>query len=199
MSEISNSIRQIRRTPLRSALFLVLVCLSASLLTLGVALYLIGEANMKRLEEVFVTIGLVSQSPDGTTEGRNWDAENQKYTDYKMSVYNEIISPDVLRFDGANYILPPKHRPYYGAYDPSLKHPDSSYIRLIAQTRTTFPIVMVTPLEDCVPDHPVELKLIKELYGTNGIVPREAGTGKPSCSAITITPTRRSFTREKPT
>ncbi len=175
MSEISNSIRQIRRTPLRSVLFLVLVSLSACLLTLGVALYLIGEANMKRLEEVFVTIGLVSQPPDGSEEGRSWDAENQKYTTYKMPVYNEIVSPDVLMFDGANYILPPKHRPYYGAYDPDLKYPDSSYIRLVAQTRTTFPIVVVTPLEDCVPDHPVELKLLRELYGINGSVTREAG------------------------
>ena len=174
MSEISNSIRQIRRTPLRSILFLVLVSLSASLLTLGVALYLIGEANMKRLEEVFVTIGLVSQSPDGDEEGRSWDAENQKYTAYKMPVYNEIVSPDVLMFDGANYSIPPKHRPYYGAYDPLLKYPDSSYIRLIAQTRTTFPIVVVTPLEDCVPDHPVELRLLKELYGINGSATREA-------------------------
>lgn len=175
MSEISNSIRQIRRTPLRSILFLVLVSLSASLLTLGVALYLIEEANMKRLEAVFVTIGLVSQSPDGSKDGRSWDAENQKYTTYKMPVYNGIVSPDALMFDGADYILPPKHRPYYGAYDPDLKYPDSSYIRLIAQTRTTFPIVVATPLEDCVPDHPVELKLLKELYGINGSVTREAG------------------------
>ncbi|MEN6419689.1 MAG: hypothetical protein ABFC73_12295, partial [Clostridiaceae bacterium] len=175
MSEISNSIRQIRRTPLRSILFLVLVSLSTALLTLGVALYLIGEANMKRLEEVFVTIGLVSQSPDESEDARSWDAESKKYTDYKMPVYSEILSPDVLMFDDADYIIPPKHKPYYGAYDPNLKYPDNSFIRLIAQTRTRYPVVVVTPLENCVPDHPVELKLLRELYGINGIKVREAG------------------------
>ena len=175
MSEISNSIRQILRTPLRSGLFLVLVSLSASLLTLGVALYMIGEANMKRLEDVFVTIGLVSQTPDRHETVRYWDAEKKKYTTYSASMYDKYISPDVLLFDGADYIIPPKHRPYYGAYDPSIKYPDNSYIRLIAQTRARYPIVVVTPLEDCVPDHPVKLKLLKELYGLKGNAGREIG------------------------
>ncbi len=175
MSEISNSIRQILRTPLRSGLFLVLVSLSASLLTLGVALYLIGEANMKRLAEVFVTIGLVSQTPDRNETARYWDAEKKKYTSYSTPVYDAFIASDELLFDGADYIIPPTHRPYYGAYDPNLKYPDNSYIRLIAQTRARFPIVVVQPLEDCVPDHPVRLKLLKELYGIYGNAGREIG------------------------
>ena len=175
MSEISNSIRQILRTPLRSGLFLVLVSLSASLLTLGVALYLIGEANMKRLEEVFVTIGLVSQTPDRSETFRYWDAETKKYTSYSSSVYDRYVSPEALLFDGADYIIPPKHRPYYGAYDPNLKYPDNSYIHLIAQTRQRYPIVVVTPLEDCVPDHAVRLKLLRELYGINGNKERVVG------------------------
>ena len=175
MSEVSNSIRQIMRTPLRTGLFLVLVSLSASLLTLGVTLYLIGEANMKRLEEVFVTVGLVSQTPDQQISDQYWDAEDKKFTTYTATVCSKTIKPDVLMFDGADYIIPPKHRPYYGAYDPDLKYPDSSYIRLIAQTRTRLPIVVVTPLEDCVPDHPVQLKILKELYGIQGIAGREIG------------------------
>jgi hypothetical protein len=175
MSEISNSIRQILRTPLRSGLFLVLVSLSASLLTLGVALYLIGEANMKRLEDAFVTIGVVSQTPDRMQTARNWDAEKKKYSSYNMPVYDQYVQPEALLFDGADYTIPPKHMPYYGAYDPNLKYPDNSYIRLIAQTRERFPIVVVTPLEDCVPDHPVKLKLLRELYGIQGNKERVVG------------------------
>ena len=175
MSEISNSIRQILRTPLRSGLFLVLVSLSASLLTLGVTLYLTGEANMKRLEDVFVTIGIVSQTPDRREKAQYWDAEKKKNTTYSSSVYDKIISPDVLLFDGADYVIQPKHRPYYGAYDPSIKYPDNSYIRLLAQTRERYPIVLATPLEDCVPDHPVKLKLLRELYGIQGIAGRKIG------------------------
>lgn len=175
MSEFSNSIRQMMRTPLRSALFLVLVSLSASLLTLGVALFLIGETNMKKLEEAFVTIGTVSQTPDRSDKNRSWDAEKKKFNSYLMPVYDKYVSPDVLLFDGADYIIAPKHRPYYGAYDPNLKYPDNSYIRLIAQTRERYPIVVVTPTEDCVPDHPVRLKLVKELYGVYGSRERKIG------------------------
>lgn len=175
MSEFSNSIRQMMRTPLRSALFLVLVSLSASLLTLGVALFLIGETNMKKLEEAFVTIGTVSQTPDRSEKGRYWDAEKKKYSPYLLPVYDKYVSPDVLLFDGADYIIAPKHRPYYGAYDPNLKYPDNSYIRLIAQTRERYPIDVVTPTEDCVPDHPVRLKLVRELYGLYGNKERRIG------------------------
>lgn len=175
MSEISNSIRQILRTPLQSGLFLVLVSLSASLLTLGVSLFLIGETNMKRLEEAFVTIGTVSQTPDGSEKTRYWDAEKKKYFSRSTFVYDTYISPEVLLFEGADYIIPPQHRPYYGAYDPNIKYPDNSYIRLIAQTRERYPIVVVTPIDDCVPDHPVRLKLLRQLYGLNGNKERKIG------------------------
>lgn len=173
MGEISNSIRQILRTPLRSGLFLVLISLSAALLTLGVVLYRMGEQNMQRLEDVFMTIGLVSQPADGYEPGKIWDAEMKEYYEYTTAVYDNYISPEALLFDGAEYIQPPVHRPYYGAYDPSFTYPDNSYIRLIAQTRDRYPIVEVTPLEDCVPDHTVRLKLLRELYGRNGIAGRE--------------------------
>jgi len=173
MGEMGNSIRQILRTPLRSGLFLILISLSAALLTLGVVLYRTDEQNMRRLEKVFVTIGLVSQKPDSYETEEIWDAEKKEYTAYPTAAYDSFLSPDVLLFEGANYIQPPVHRPYYGAYDPSFTYPDNSYIRLIAQTRQQLPIVEVTPLEDCVPDHTVRLKLVRELYGLNGIEGRD--------------------------
>lgn len=171
--EVRNSIRQILRTPLRSGLFLILIGLSAMLLTLGVVLYRIGDLNMQRLEKVFVTIGLVSQPPDGFEPEKIWDAEMKEYYPYSTSRYDTYILPEALFFEGADYIHPPVHRPYYGAYDPSFTYPDNNYIRLIAQTRERYPIVEVTPLEDCVPDHTVSLKLLREFYGRNGIEGRE--------------------------
>ena len=173
MGEFGNSIRQILRTPLKSCLFLALISLSSALLTLGVVLYQIDEQNMQRLENVFVTIGLVSQKPDRFETEKLWDAEAQEYSSYSTVAYDSFLSPDVLLFEGADYINPPAHRPYYGAYDPSFTYPDNSYIRLIAQTRQQLPIVEVTPLEDCVPDHTVRLKLVSELYGLNGAEGRE--------------------------
>ncbi|MBN1776121.1 MAG: ABC transporter permease [Clostridiales bacterium] len=173
MGEFGNSIRQIRRTPLRSGLFLILIGLSAMLLTLGVVLYRTGEQNMKRVEEVFVTIGLVSQKPDRFETMEIWDAEKRDMNEFSSPVYDIMLPPEALLFEGADYIDPPVHRPYYGAYDPSFVYPDNTYIRLIAQTREHYPIVEVTPLEDCVPDHTVQLKILRELYGRNGIAGRE--------------------------
>jgi hypothetical protein len=102
-----------------------------------------------------------------------WDAERKETDVFQSSVYDSILPPEVLLFEGADYIDPPVHRPYYGAYDPSFVYPDNTYIRLIAQTRERYPIVEVTPLEDCVPDHMVQLKLLRELYARNGIAGRE--------------------------
>lgn len=176
MRGIQNSIRQILRTPLRSAFFMILITLSAALLTIGAGMYRMSDQNMKRLEEVFTTIGTVSQTADRTETGHIWDAEKKKYIrEYTSPAYSHLLTPDVLDFSGANYIHPPEHRPYYGAYDPSFTYPDNSFIRLVAQTRERYPIVEVTPLEDCIPDHPVKLKLLRELYGRNGNEGREIG------------------------
>lgn len=175
MGRISNSIRQILRTPLRSVLFLILISLSAALLTVGAGLFLMSDQNMKRLEAEFTTIGLVSQTADKSEPVRFWDAEQKEYSEwFSQLVYSSLLTPEILDFPGADYIQAPVHRPYYGAYDPSFTYPDNNYIRLIAQTRVMFPIVEVTPLEDCVPDHTVRLKLVRELYGINGNQIRQA-------------------------
>ena len=174
-SEFSNSIRQILRTPLRTGLFLVLISLSAALLTLGVALFRMSDMNMQRIEDVFVTMGLVSQNPVSYEPGSVWDAEMKESMEYSAPIYDKSVVPEDLLIDGVEYVIPPKHRPYYGAYDPSFTYPANAYIQLIAQTRDRLPIVEVTPLEDCVPDNTVRLKLVRELYGRNGIEGREIG------------------------
>jgi hypothetical protein len=162
------------RTPGRTVLFLLLLSLSSILLTLGEGLYLMSEQTVKKLESVFTTIGTVQQTHDEMTAQKVWDTEKKAYLDVASHAeYHSIIPVEKLYFEGANYIHPPVHRPYYGATHPDFTYRDDSYIRVMAQTRDRLPIVEVTPLQDCVPDHTVRLKLLRELYGRNGAAGRE--------------------------
>lgn len=174
MWHVGNSLRQMVRTPGRTVLFLVLLSLSSILLTLGEGLYLLSDQTVKKLESVFTTIGTVEQTPDALTEQKVWDTEKKSYLDSTpQAQYHSIIPLEKLYFEGANYIHPPVRRPYYGATHPDFTYRDDSFIRVVAQTRSRLPIVEVTPLEDCVPEHTVRLKLLRELYGRNGIAGRE--------------------------
>lgn len=174
MRHVGNSLRQMTRTPGRTVLFLVLLSLSSILLTLGEGLYMLSNQTVKKLESVFTTIGTVQQNPDSLTAQKVWDTEKKAYIEgTPQAEYRSIIPVEKLNFEGANYIHPPVHRPYYGATYPGFTYRDDSFIRVIAQTRSRLPIVEVTPLEDCVPDHTVRLKLLRELYGRNGAAGRE--------------------------
>ncbi|MFT3983063.1 MAG: hypothetical protein QM697_04105 [Lachnospiraceae bacterium] len=173
MVVISKSLRQLLRTPVRSLLFLLLITLAAALLSLGAGLFMMSEQNIKRLEDVFITIGTVQQIPDETTQTELWSAEKKELVSTgTVNKYNKIIPVDTLHFDDANYIYAPTRMPYYGAYHPDFTYRDDFYINLIAQTRDRFPILEVTPIKDCVPSEPVELKLVRELYGLNGTAGR---------------------------
>ncbi|WRS26202.1 ABC transporter permease [Oscillospiraceae bacterium MB08-C2-2] len=166
MRIIAKSIRQMLRTPVRSALFLVLIALAASLLSLGGGLYLLSSENTKRLEDVFVTIGTVRQKSTRVYERETWDAEKKEYiTRGSQAEYASIVPVDVLHFEGANYIHSPVRRPYYGAYNFDWKvHNEDWSVTLIAQWRENYPVLELEPVEDCVPDHPVRMNIKKRLY-----------------------------------
>ncbi|WMJ89119.1 FtsX-like permease family protein [Anaerocolumna sp. MB42-C2] len=169
MNIFVKSIRQMLRTPLRTALFLLLLLLSSSLLALGAGLYVLSSENVKRLDEVFVTIGIVKQKPAALHERKVWDAEKKEFVSQGlMAEYGSVISDKVLDFDGANYIQPPVKRPYYGAYNPDwIVHEQNVSFLLVSEMRQELPIMELEPVEDCIPDHPVKLKIKRVLYGTD--------------------------------
>lgn len=168
MKIVLKSIKQMLRTPVRLALFLLLLTLASSLLALGAGLYLLSAENTRRLEDVFVTIGTVQQKPAAVHEREIWDAEQKDMVPRgTQPEYGPVVPVDTLYFEGANYIRPPVRRPYYGAYDPDWTvHRLDWSVSFIAQMREDLPILELEPVEDCVPDHPVKMKIKRVLYGT---------------------------------
>ncbi len=110
------SIKQMRRSPIKSLLFFLLVGLCAFFLALGGALWYMGSSGLQNFDELYTTIGTVEQKYEGTKIRSSWDPETQQYEYFNGGYYGERIDDDVLDFEGADYILEPRQRPYFGAY-----------------------------------------------------------------------------------
>lgn len=110
------SIKQMRRSPFKSLLFFLLIGLCAFFLALGGALWYMGSSGLQNFDELYTTIGTVEQKYEGTRAASAWDPETQQYEYFSGGYYGEWIRDDVLDFDGADYILKPRQRPYFGAY-----------------------------------------------------------------------------------
>ncbi|WP_379127323.1 hypothetical protein [Paenibacillus sp. sgz500958] len=155
---IWNSIKQMWRTPVKTVLFLMLLILSALLLSLGCNLWQRSSVNIKAFEGTFTTIGTVQQKASAVKSNYQWDAEKKSFTLYKSPSYNTPISVTTLNFKGASYKQPPEKRPYYGAYH-------SDYV-LEDFSDNNYMILEVTPLKDSIPAGPVKLKIKRVLLGS---------------------------------
>lgn len=72
---LRNSIRQMLRTPVRTAAFLTLTGISALILSLGANLFYISKKTEDATKNSFTTIGMVNQSPSGVSMEKYWDPE----------------------------------------------------------------------------------------------------------------------------
>ena len=101
--------------PVRGLLLFLLILATTALLTASVALYQGAAGRIALMESEFTTIGTVEQIPVAT----KYDIfENDclgKHTNV-YEVYDELISPDALSFEGADYLAGPESRNYYLAY-----------------------------------------------------------------------------------
>ncbi len=161
---LKKSLKQQFRMPATSALFLVLFGIAAFFLCCGVNIWARNDAAIKAFESTFTTIGTVEQLPDEVEQVAQWDAGEKKYTYRSEPRYNSVIPVSVLDFEGANYIQKPEKRPYYGTYLPGIKHWWSAH----SGWTPTF-VGIISPVEDCVPNHPVELKVEKIYYWGTGV------------------------------
>ena len=164
---IRSSFKQMLRTPVKTALFLTLLSLSAVMLSLGVNLWRICAVGLDAYENTFMTIGTVQQKQATTVISSIYDADTKDYTDYIVPTYNAPILKSALDFDGANYVLPPEKRPTYLAYLPEyvlwdpIRDPN-----FIAGHKSDILILEIEPIEDCVPAGPVKVNIMRVLYGT---------------------------------
>lgn len=156
---IKNSIRQLFRTKVKTLLFLVLVTLCALLLCIGCNLNYLCRENLKRFEAAFVTMATVEQKPLSVTPQGIWDAELQDYRYRNVPEYGETTSLSVLDMENVEYISGPEKRPYYMAYLPEYKMLDDD------EGMSNSIVVIATPVEDCIPDHAVEMKVVEVIDG----------------------------------
>jgi len=153
------SIKQFLRTPITTALFIVLFTVAAFLICTGTAIWARNRSAIKEYEDAFITVATVRQRATAIEMSEQWDAFEQNYRRWNTPVYSSIIPLDVLDFDNANYILQPEKRPFYGALATDMQlwpvhmdlHVHYEYV------------VEITPLEDFLPNTPGEVQIDKIL------------------------------------
>ena len=112
---MKNSIKQLFRTPMRAILLFLLIFATTALLTAATALYQGATERIAVVESEFTTIGTVEQIPVATKyDIFENDCLGKRTNVYE--VYDTLISPDSLRFEGAEYLAGPENRNYYLAY-----------------------------------------------------------------------------------
>lgn len=101
MRIIRNSLTRLVRTPVKTALFFLLLAFTTALVCAGGSLWKLNGDNLRRFDEIFMTIGTVEQTPERIEQEAAWDAKLENYRYFSAAVYGETISPDVLDFEGA--------------------------------------------------------------------------------------------------
>ena len=119
---MKNSLKQLLRTPMKTALFFFLMTAATALLTLGARLWLNTQHKIDAAESAFTTIGTVTQKENATQVSPLWNAATKSYTNYASPVYDSLIDESVLDFSGAEYLAGPERRPYYTSVLPNCQH-----------------------------------------------------------------------------
>ena len=159
---MKNSLKQMIRTPLQTVLFLVLMIFSALLMTLGTCIWLKGTSTMTQYEDRFLTIGTIRQIPDSFEQTLLWNAETKDYDVRKKAQYSSYYIPENMLFPDAEYMAGPEQRALYISYVPEyLMYNNSLNPNAIAWDL----IAEFSPMEDCMPDESVQIKITKVIGG----------------------------------
>ncbi|HOP72845.1 MAG TPA: hypothetical protein PLO77_06300 [Thermoclostridium caenicola] len=165
---VSNSIRQLIRTPVKTFFFVLLLSLAVAFFLLGFNLWFIARNNTSLIEKNFTTIGTVEQKPISVVMEPETERKDtlHGYISYGWDIhieYGEAIPASVLDLEGAGYIMKPEQRPVYIASHPNyvvdFDHDDESRFDLL------FPIIEFEPLEDGITTNPIPVRVKRVLYG----------------------------------
>ena len=160
---MKNSLKQMARTPIKTALFFLLNVSAALLMTLGVCIWQKSSSMMDKYEDQFITIGTVRQRPESFEQVRIWDAEEKSYSIFKRAQYASYDTVEDLDIPDVTYLAGPEQRAYYASYTPQyLKlwkslNPNAIDMNVL--------IVEFTPEEDCIPEESVKIRITKVISG----------------------------------
>lgn len=113
-----NSLKQLIRTPIRTILFFLLIMAVSLLMAVSSAMLAETSESIKAAESQFVTLAVVEQTEESRDTRPLWNTCLSYIEALDISSYEELLSPDVLDFEGADYVQRPETRPYYVAYLP---------------------------------------------------------------------------------
>lgn len=157
---MKNYVKQMCRRPLQLLLMVVLIMIVTVMLVAGGNLWVTSDRISKAYEDDFITIGTVTQKPDAVAEVEEWDAEMGDYRIRKSSRYNRYATEEDLAFPEITYLVEPEKRAYWGSYMPEYLHENDFDI----YPGDDFVIVAeFSPMEDCIPDESVLIKITKIL------------------------------------
>lgn len=160
---MKNSLKQMARTPIKTTLFFLLNLVAALLMTLGVCIWQKSSSMMDKYEDQFATIGTVRQRPESFEQVRIWDAEEKRYSIVKRAQYASYDTVEDLDIPGVTYLAGPEQRAYYASYTPQ-------YTKLWRSMNpnaidTAVLVVEFTPIEDCIPEESVKIRITKVIGG----------------------------------
>lgn len=111
-----NSMKKLLRTPLKTLLFLALLCLSTGLLAIGLNLWNWSGENLRKMAASFHTVGTVSQTQDALKTEDQWDGIGEKYYRTDQPVFKDILPVSVFdKLPADLFLARPEKRPLYYA------------------------------------------------------------------------------------
>jgi hypothetical protein len=96
------ALKQMFRTPVATASFVVLFSLATMLCLLGASLYHVSDVNLERFESMFHTVGTVRQTEDAVEIKIDWNADTREYTFRSILTYESIVQESALLFEEAD-------------------------------------------------------------------------------------------------
>ena len=118
------SLKQLLRTPVKTAIFFLLILAVSVLLTFSSVLYMESTQHITAMEGQFTTLGTIEQQLLSSVTTNVW-ASCYGRMGFTEDRYAEGISLDELDFPEAEYVTNPETRPYFLAEQPELVHSES--------------------------------------------------------------------------
>lgn len=175
---MKNSLKQLFRTPGKTAVFFLLSCAAALLLAVSLELWISTDEKIQTVEESFTTLGTVQQKGvDTFPQTEIWSAgiypvfdlnadyeKLDKTAGYIEEFWPGLEEPETegisladLDFPEAEYLFGPEKRPYYGAWIPQAK--ESQPVTALLS------VWEFTPLETAEPGTPFKAEVGRVLAG----------------------------------
>lgn len=117
------SLKQLFKRPVKVLLFLLLIIVAVTFLSLGINLFASTRQNLEAVEGAYRTIGTIEQNTVGYSEKKYWNALTGKYTYISVPEYGAPINVADFDFAEADYIHPPVNRPFFYTSIPEYPRP----------------------------------------------------------------------------